>query len=130
MHEKGQGLIEENEVNTKIEKFMGVHIYMQTICFQVYANTLAGVWITTGSMPVLRRNRIHSGKQVGVYFYDNGHGKLEDNDIFNHLYSGVQIRTGSNPVIKGNKIWGGQNGGVLVYNGGLFHLDQFFMREL
>ena len=30
--------------------------------------------------------------QVGVYFYDNGHGTLEDNDIFNHLYSGVQIR--------------------------------------
>lgn len=71
VHEKGAGLVEENEV---------------------YANTLAGVWITTGSTPVLRRNRIHSGKQVGVYFYDNGHGKLEDNDIFNHLYSGVQIR--------------------------------------
>ncbi len=71
VHEKGQGLIEENEV---------------------YANSLAGVWITTGSTPVLRRNRIHSGKQVGVYFYDNGHGRLEDNDIFNHLYSGVQIR--------------------------------------
>lgn len=62
--------------------------------------------------------------QVGVYFYDNGHGKLEDNDIFNHLYSGVQIRTGSNPLIKGNKIWGGQNGGVLVYNGGLGVLEQ------
>lgn len=62
--------------------------------------------------------------QVGVYFYDNGHGKLEDNDIFNHLYSGVQIRTGSNPVIRGNKIWGGQNGGVLVYNGGLGLLEQ------
>ena len=30
--------------------------------------------------------------QVGVYFYDNGHGTLENNDIFNHLYSGVQIR--------------------------------------
>jgi len=30
--------------------------------------------------------------QVGVYFYDNGHGTLEENDIFNHLYSGVQIR--------------------------------------
>ena len=27
-----------------------------------------------------------------MYFYDNGHGLLEDNDIFNHLYSGVQIR--------------------------------------
>ena len=44
VHEKGQGLIEENEV---------------------YANSLAGVWITNGSTPVLRRNRIHSGKQVG-----------------------------------------------------------------
>ncbi|MEQ2163491.1 F-box only protein 11, partial [Goodea atripinnis] len=29
---------------------------------------------------------------VGVYFYDNGHGVLEDNDIYNHMYSGVQIR--------------------------------------
>ena len=27
-----------------------------------------------------------------MYFYDNGHGVLEENDIFNHLYSGVQIR--------------------------------------
>ena len=32
---------------------------------EVYSNTLAGVWITTGSTPVLRKNRIHSGKQVG-----------------------------------------------------------------
>jgi len=30
--------------------------------------------------------------QVGVYFYDNGHGVLEENDIFHHLYSGIQIR--------------------------------------
>lgn len=44
-HEKGQGVIEENEV---------------------YSNTLAGVWVTTGSTPVLRKNRIHSGKQVGL----------------------------------------------------------------
>lgn len=48
VHEKGQGLIEENEV---------------------YSNTLAGVWITTGSTPVLRRNRIHSGKQVSGLGY-------------------------------------------------------------
>lgn len=44
-HEKGQGVIEENEV---------------------YSNTLAGVWVTTGSTPVLRKNRIHSGKQVSA----------------------------------------------------------------
>lgn len=51
-HEKGQGVIEENEV---------------------YSNTLAGVWVTTGSTPVLRRNRIHSGKQVGPRMF----GQLE-----------------------------------------------------
>lgn len=45
-HEKGQGVIEENEV---------------------YSNTLAGVWVTTGSTPVLRKNRIHSGKQVRLH---------------------------------------------------------------
>jgi F-box protein 11 len=58
----------------------------------IYGNTLAGVWVTTGSQPVLRRNRIHDGKQVGVYFYDRGGGILEDNEIYNHKYSGVQIR--------------------------------------
>ena len=91
-------------------------------CNELELNLLIGA--VSGSTPVLRRNRIHSGKQVGVYFYDNGHGRLEDNDIFNHLYSGVQIRTGSNPIIRRNKIWGGQNGGVLVYNGGLGLLEQ------
>lgn len=33
---------------------------------EVYSNTLAGVWVTTGSTPVLRKNRIHSGKQVSA----------------------------------------------------------------
>ena len=45
-----------------------------------------------GSSPILRLNRIHSGKQVGIYYYDNGGGILEENDIYNHAFSGVQIR--------------------------------------
>ena len=77
---------------------------------EIYSNTLAGVWVTTGehyieqhtviykyytttgSSPILRLNRIHSGKQVGIYYYDNGGGILEENDIYNHAFSGVQIR--------------------------------------
>lgn len=76
---------------------------------EIYSNTLAGIWVTTGehyieycddvidittigSSPILRLNRIHSGKQVGIYYYDNGGGILEENDIYNHAFSGVQIR--------------------------------------
>ena len=36
---------------------------------EVYANALAGIWVTTGSTPMLRHNRIHSGKQVGMRLY-------------------------------------------------------------
>ena len=72
-HDNGRGIIEGNEI---------------------HSNALAGVWITTASQPILRRNRIHSGKQVGIYFYDNGGGVLEENDIYNHSFSGIQIRYG------------------------------------
>jgi F-box protein 11 len=98
VHEKGRGLIGEL-IPIILTGFFAEEN-------EVYGNSLAGIWVTTGSSPILRKNRIHSGKQVGVYFYDNGHGLLENNDIFNHLYSGVQIRTGSNPKICRNKIWG------------------------
>ena len=62
--------------------------------------------VMVGSSPTLRHNRIHSGKQVGIYYYDNGGGVL------------FSYRTGSNPTIRRNKIFGGKNGGILVYNSG------------
>ena len=45
--------------------------------------------VLLGSEPILRYNRIHSGKQVGIYFYDNGGGVVEECHIFNHAYSGI-----------------------------------------
>ena len=74
--------------------------------------------VQLGSEPTLRYNRIHSGKQVGIYFYDNGGGVVEECHIFNHAYSGIQIRSGSNPVIRNNAIYAGRNGGLLIYSGG------------
>ena len=74
--------------------------------------------VQLGSEPILRYNRIHSGKQVGIYFYDNGGGVVEECHIFNHAYSGIQIRSGSNPVIRNNAIYAGRNGGLLIYSGG------------
>lgn len=67
-HEKGQGVIEENEV---------------------YSNTLAGVWVTTGSTPVLRRNRIHSGKQVSLT--QRAGRRMEEQFVFHYLQTNNDI---------------------------------------
>ena len=68
-----------------IHEYMNVWWYMS--CILVAAHGL--VYSCTHTIP---NAVVLLYLQVGVYFYDNGHGTLEDNDIFNHLYSGVQIR--------------------------------------
>ncbi|KOB71119.1 F-box only protein 11, partial [Operophtera brumata] len=117
VHEKGQGLIEENEV---------------------YANTLAGVWITTGSTPirtgsnpVIRGNKIWGGQNGGVLVYNGGlglleqneifdnamaGGVLEENDIFRNAQAGVLISTQSHPVLRRNRIFDGLAAGVEITN--------------
>ena len=79
---------------------------------------LACVAIHDGADPRLRRNRIHDGKQAGIYVYDNGQGILEDNDIFGNAFTGVEIKGGSNPTLRRNRIHDGKSGGVLVYDNG------------
>ena len=72
----------------------------------------ACVAIHGGADPRLRRNRIHDGKQGGVFVYENGLGTLEDNEIFGNAYSGVQIKSGGNPTLRRNRIHDGKQGGV------------------
>jgi parallel beta-helix repeat protein len=47
----------------------------------VFGNSLAGVTVREGAEPVVRRNRIHDGKSVGIHVHDNGRGTFEDNDL-------------------------------------------------
>lgn len=84
----------------------------------IYCNALAGVWIKTESNPVLRRNKIYSGKEGGVCIFNSGRGLLEENDIFNNAFTGVLISSGSRPVLKKNRIFGGKAAGIEVTNGG------------
>ena len=48
---------------------------------KIFANTYAGVWITSESNPTLKDNEIFSGLQGGVYFFGGGRGILENNNI-------------------------------------------------
>ncbi|MEM9512368.1 MAG: right-handed parallel beta-helix repeat-containing protein, partial [Cyanobacteria bacterium P01_E01_bin.48] len=84
----------------------------------ITSQSLACVSIRNGADPRLRRNRIHDGKQGGVYVYENGQGTLEDNDIFANAYTGVEIKTGGNPTLRNNCIHDAKQNGVHVYKNG------------
>ena len=72
----GLGLLEENEI---------------------FDNAMAGVWIKTESNPVLRRNKIHDGREGGVCVFNYGKGgyqkthtrTCEKLDRNNHLFQYV-----------------------------------------
>jgi parallel beta-helix repeat protein len=81
------------------------------------------VAIHDGADPRLRRNRIHDGKQGGVFVYATGLGTLEDNDIFANAGSGVAIKEGGNPTLRRNRIHDGKHCGVVVYESGLGTLE-------
>ena len=53
----GLGLLEENEI---------------------FDNAMAGVWIKTESNPVLRRNKIHHGREGGVCVFNCEKGKFRE----------------------------------------------------
>jgi F-box protein 11 len=84
----------------------------------ITSQSVACVGIHGGADPRLLRNRIHDGKDAGVYVDDNGQGTLEDNDIFGNASSGVEIKTGANPTLRRNRIHDGKSTGVSARENG------------
>jgi F-box protein 11 len=84
----------------------------------ITSQSLACVAIYDDADPRLRRNRIHDGKQGGVFIYENGKGTLEDNDIWGNAFANVTIGEGGNPILRRNRIHDGKQVGVLVYDNG------------
>ncbi len=39
---------------------------------QISHNALAGVWVKNCANPIMRRNHIHHGRDVGVFTFDYG----------------------------------------------------------
>jgi parallel beta-helix repeat protein len=89
----------------------------------VSSQSLACVAIRDGADPRLRRNRIHGGKQGGVFVLDGGLGTLEDNEITDNTYSGVEIKEAGNPTLRRNRIHHNQASGVYVHSSGLGTLE-------
>jgi len=89
----------------------------------IRSQSLACVAIRDGADPRLRRNRIHDGKQGGVFVFDNGLGTLEDNDISANTLAGVEIKTGANPTLRRNNIHHNETSGVYVNEDALGTLE-------
>ncbi len=85
----------------------------------ISSRSLACVAIRGGADPRLRRNKIHDGKEGGVFVFDGGLGALEDNDITGNANSGIQIATGGNPTVRRNHIHDNKQSGVFVQDSGL-----------
>jgi parallel beta-helix repeat protein len=92
----------------------------------------ACVAIHNGADPRLRHNRIHHGKEGGVFVNANGRGTLEDNDIFANGASGVAIMGGANPILRRNRIYNGAQSGVYVSGNsrGILEENELFANTL
>lgn len=60
------------------------------------------------SMPggdhTLRNNRIHDGKEAGIFVNKDGKGTIEANDIFGNAVTGVEINERADPTVRRNRI--------------------------
>jgi parallel beta-helix repeat protein len=84
----------------------------------ITSQSLACVAIHDSAAPCLRRNRIHDGKQSGVYVYENGQGVLEGNEICGNALSGVIISEGGSPTLRRNRVRANKEAGVYVHENG------------
>jgi F-box protein 11 len=39
---------------------------------EISGNALAGIWVKNHANPIMRKNHIHHGRDVGVFTFDNG----------------------------------------------------------
>ena len=85
-------------------------------CAVRQGNAKANVEIKEASTDtILRNNRIHNGKQDGIYIYEGANALIEDNDVCGNKLAGIAIRSAATPTMQRNKIHGGSDVGILFY---------------
>ena len=91
-----------------------------------------GSEVKSGGDPTVQRNRIHDGKQGGVFVWEDGRGTFEDNDIFANELAGIEVKSGGDPTVQRNRIHDGKQGGVFVCEDGrgTFEDNDVFANEL
>ena len=63
--------------------------------------TSAGILISSGSQPTIRRNRVFSSQAAGIEITNGGGGDIHDNEIFDNRFEGICLATGVKPTVSG-----------------------------
>ena len=66
-----------------------------------YHMTSAGILISSGSQPMIRRNRVFSSQAAGIEITNGGGGDIHDNEIFDNRFEGICLATGVKPTVSG-----------------------------
>jgi nitrous oxidase accessory protein NosD len=66
----------------------------------------------------IRRCRIHTGSDSGVYLFDEARARLEDCDIDSHRNVGVAITRGASIIISRCQVHHGSDAGIVAWDGG------------
>jgi parallel beta-helix repeat protein len=73
--------------------------------------------------------RYRSACGCGVYVFQDGQGRLEDNEIFGNAVVGVHTSSGGNPICRRNLIFGNAHEAIWVDLGGRGGFEENDLRE-
>ena len=62
---------------------------------------LTGILISSGSQPIIRRNRVFSSQAAGIEVTNGGGGEIHGNEIFENRFEGICLATGVRPTVTG-----------------------------
>ena len=71
---------------------------------EIFANEHSGVAVESSAAPTIHNNRIHSGRQSGVIFFEGSLGTMSGNLLWGNEACGVEITEGSAPLVRQNRV--------------------------
>lgn len=78
----------------------------------------SGIFITTGSNPVVKNNSVRECATYGILISDEATGKVERNTVQGNHSHGIAILRRANPVVHGNVVRDNQGAGIFVSQAG------------
>ncbi|MEO6723665.1 MAG: right-handed parallel beta-helix repeat-containing protein [Blastocatellia bacterium] len=125
---RGLTLRQEQGAGGEDEAFFAVDIPQGCLTLEdsdISSRSLSCIGIHNDSAdPVIRRCRIHTGADSGIYVFNAAQGLVEDCDIHDNANVGVAITERANPTIRRCAIRAGKDAGVVSWNGGLGLIEE------